>query len=165
MKDAALGRIIAIPIATPTLAHARVAVPETDIVAERVLPTRSRLYVTYRAGGPSRVRMFSFRGLAVGELPAEAVSDTEVVVRLDGDDVLVRSMSYVTPRTVYFYHASANKLARTGLNGGYPFDMKDAIVRRDYAVSKDGTRVPVTIISRKDAPRDGSMATAATASA
>ena len=141
VKDAALGRIIAIPIATPTLAHARVAVPETNIVAERVLPTRSRLYVTYRAGGPSRVRMFSFRGKPMGELPAEAVSDTEVVVRLDGDDVLVRSVSYVTPRTVYFYHARANKLARTELNGGYPFDMKDAVVRREYAVSKDGTRI------------------------
>ena len=159
VKDARLGRIIAIPISTPTLAHARVAVPETKIVAERVLPTRSRLYVTYRAGGPSRVRMFTFRGKPMGELPAEAVSDTEVVVRLDGDDVLVRSMSYVTPRTVYFYHAPANKLVRTGLNGGYPLDMKDALVRREYAVSKDGTRVPVTIISRKDAPRDGSNPT------
>jgi prolyl oligopeptidase len=159
VKGAALGRILAIPISTPTLAHARVAVAETNIVAERVLPTRSRLYVTYRAGGPSRVRMFSFRGKPMGELPAEAVSDTDVVVRLDGDDVLVRSVSYVTPRTVYCYHAPANKLARTGLNGGYPFDMKDALVRREYAVSKDGTRVPVTIISRKDAPRDGSNPT------
>jgi prolyl oligopeptidase len=76
MKDAALGRIIAIPLATPTVAHARVVVPETKIVAERVLPTRSRLYVSYRAGGPSLIRMFSFRGKAIGELPAEPVSDT-----------------------------------------------------------------------------------------
>jgi prolyl oligopeptidase len=159
VKDAALGRIIAIPVSTPTLAHARVVVPETNIVAERVLPTKSRLYVSYRAGGPSRVRMFSFRGKQLGELPAEPVSDTEIAVRLDGDDVLVRSMSYVTPRTVYFYHARANKLARTELNGGYPFDMKDAVVRREYAVSKDGTRIPVTVISRKGAPRDGSNPT------
>src|SRR3984893_14145510 len=159
VKDAALGRIIAIPVSAPTLVHARVVVPETNIVAERVLPTRSRLYVSYRAGGPSRVRMFSFQGKRLGELPAETVSDTEVVVRFDGDDVLVRSVSYVTPRTVYFYHAPANKLARTGLNGGYPFAMKEEFVRREYAVSKDGTRVPVTIISRKDAPRDGSNPT------
>ncbi|HEV2039832.1 MAG TPA: S9 family peptidase, partial [Casimicrobiaceae bacterium] len=159
VKDAPLGRIIAIPLATPTLAHARVVVPETNIVAERVLPTRSRLYVSYRAGGPSLVRMFSFRGKLLSELPAEAVSDTQIVVRLDGDDVLVRSMSYVTPRTVYFYHARANKLARTELNGRYSFDMKDAVVRREYAVSKDGTRIPVTVISRKGAPRDGSNPT------
>ena len=159
VKDAALGRIIAIPVSEPTLAHARVVVPETNIVAERVLPTRSRLYVSYRAGGPSRVRMFSFQGKRLGELPAETASDTGLAVRLDGDDVLVRSVSYVTPRTVYFYHAGTSKLARTDLNGGYPFDMKDAIVRREYAVSKDGTRIPVTIISRKGAPRDGSNPT------
>jgi prolyl oligopeptidase len=159
VKNAALGRIIAIPLSAPTLAHARVVVPETSIVAERVLPTRSRLYVSYRAGGPSLVRMFGFRGKPVGELPAETVSDTEISVRLDGDDVLVRSVSYVTPRTVYFYHARDNKLTRTELNGGYPFDMKDAVVRREYAVSKDGTRIPVTVISRKGAPRDGSNPT------
>ncbi len=159
VKDAPLGRIIAIPLATPTLAHARVVVPETRIVAERVMPTRSRLYVSYRAGGPSLVRMFSFRGKPLGEMPAEAVSDTEIVVRLDGDDVLVRSVSYVTPRTVYFYHAPTNKLARTDLNGGYPFDMKDAVVRREYAVSKDGTRVPVNIVARKGVRRDGSNPT------
>lgn len=159
VKDAALGRIIAIPVSAPTLAHARVVVPETNIVAERVLPTRSRLYVSYRVGGPSRVRMFSFHGKRLGELPSETVSDTELAVRLDDDDVLVRSMSYVAPRTVNFYHAGTSKLAGTDLNGGYPFDMKDALVRREYAVSKDGTRIPVTVISRKGAPRDGSNPT------
>ena len=109
IKDALLGRIIAIPLATPTLAHAHVVVPETGIVAERVLATRSRLYVTYRAGGPSLVRMFSLSGKPIGELPAEAVSETETMVALDGDDILVRSMSYVTPRTVFLYRAKTNK--------------------------------------------------------
>lgn len=155
VKDAPLGRIIAIPVSSPTLEHARVVVPETKLVAERVLPTRSRLYVSYRAGGPSLVRMFGFTGKALGELPAEPVSDTEVVERLDGDDVLVQSVSYLTPRTMYLYHSKSNKLAHTDLNGGYPFDMKDAQVRREYAVSKDGTRVPVSIISRKGVRRDG----------
>jgi prolyl oligopeptidase len=159
VKDAPRGRILAIPLATPTQANARVVVPETKIVAERVLPTRSRLYVSYRAGGPSLVRMFSFRGKAQGALPAEAVSDTAIVERLDGDDVLVRSMSYVTPRTVYYYHAGTRKLARTELNGGYPFDMKDAVVRREFAVSKDGTRVPVNIISRKGVALNGNNPT------
>jgi prolyl oligopeptidase len=159
VKDAPLGRIIAIPLSAPTIANARVVVPETKIVAERVLPTRSRLYVTYRAGGPSLVRIFSFDGKLLRELPAEPVSDTEVVVQLDGDDVLVRSMSYLTPRTVYLYHAQTNKLERTNLNGSYPFDMKDAVVHREYAVSKDGTRVPVTILSRKGIRRDGSNPT------
>ncbi len=159
VKDAPLGRILAIPTSIPTLAHARVVVPESKIVAERVLPTRSRLYVSYRVGGPSRVRMFDFHGKRLGELPSEPVSDTLVTERLEGDDVLVSSVSYVTPRTVYVYRARTNKLVPTDLNGGYPFDLKDAVVRREYAVSKDGTRVPVTVILRKDARRDGNNPT------
>src|SRR5215831_7017246 len=58
IKDAPLGRIIAIPVLAPSLANARVVVPEAKIVAENVQPTRSRLYVTYRDGGPSVVRTF-----------------------------------------------------------------------------------------------------------
>ncbi|HET9761859.1 MAG TPA: prolyl oligopeptidase family serine peptidase, partial [Casimicrobiaceae bacterium] len=33
--------------------------------------------------------------------------------------------------------------------------MDDAVVERDFATSKDGTRVPVTIVHRRDAKRDG----------
>ncbi len=159
VKGAPLGRIIAIPLSAPTIVHARVVVPETKIVAERVLPTSSRLYVSYRAGGPSVVRMFGFGGKALGELPAEPVSETEVVGRLDDDDVLIRSMSYVTPRTIFLYQAKDNKLIHTDLDGGYPFDLNDAVVRREFAVSKDGTNIPVNIISRKNVPLDGSNPT------
>ena len=42
------------------------------------------------------------------------------------------------------------------LSGRYPFDFDDAVVEREFAVSKDGTRVPVTIIARKGVHRDGS---------
>ncbi len=69
IKDTLLGRIIAIPLAKPSLAGARVIVPESTIVAESVVATRTRLYVTYRNGGPSTVRIFSLEGKAQGEVP------------------------------------------------------------------------------------------------
>ena len=159
VKDAALGRIIAIPAATPTLGAARVVVPETRIVAEHVQPTRSRLYVTYRDGGPSRVRAFSLTGKLLRELSTDSVSNVAVSTRLEGDDVLLTTMSYVQPRTVARYDALANRLVRTELNGRYPFDFDDALVEREFAVSKDGTRVPVTIVRRKDSRLDGSNST------
>ena len=37
--------------------------------------------------------------------------------------------------------------------------MDDAVVEREFAVSKDGTRVPVTIVHRKDAKLDGNNPT------
>jgi prolyl oligopeptidase len=155
IKDAPLGRIIAIPLATPTLAKARVIVPETDIVAENVQPTRSRLYVAYRAGGPSSVRMFDLSGKPLGELPSEPNSGIDVGARLRDNDVLIRTMSYVSPPTWLRFDARSGKLAATTLAGRYPFDMNDAVVTREFAVSKDGTRIPLSVVQRKATQRDG----------
>jgi prolyl oligopeptidase len=89
------------------------------------------------------------------ELPTPPASEVTVAERLDGDDVLVTTMSYVEPRAVARYDARGGRLVPTELNGRYPFTMNDAVVERDFAVSKDGTRVPVTIVHRKEAKRDG----------
>ncbi|HVO89755.1 MAG TPA: prolyl oligopeptidase family serine peptidase [Casimicrobiaceae bacterium] len=157
--NAPLGRVLAIPLDTPALANARTIVAESDIVAAHILATRHVLYVTYRAGGPSLVRMFTLQGEPLGEMPSEPVSDTVVAERLRGDDVLVRTMSYVTPRSWYRFDASARRLVPTELNGRPPFDFADAVVERDSCSSKDGTQVPITIVHAASMPRDGARPT------
>jgi len=159
IKDAPLGRIIAIPVLQPSLANAHVIVAETKIVAENVQPARSRLYVTYRDGGPSVVKTFTLAGKPLGGLPTPPVSEVSVSTRLERDDVLVTTMSYVEPRTVSRFDARANRLVATQLNGRYPFNLDDAVVERAFAVSKDGTRVPVSIVHRKDMKPDGNNPT------
>jgi prolyl oligopeptidase len=159
IKDAPLGRIIAIPALTPSLANASVIVPETKIVTENVQPARSRLYVTYRDGGPSVVRVHTLAGKFIGELPTPPVSEVAVSSRLEGDDVLITTMSYIQPRTVVRYEARTNHMVATELIGRYPFNLDDAVVERAFAVSKDGTRVPVSIVHRKDVKLDGNNPT------
>ena len=155
VKDAPLGRILAIPVARPSLANAHVLVAEGKMVAEDVLATRSRVYVTFRDGGPSLVKIYSRSGQPLRELATPPASSVYVAEALDGDDVLVSTMSYVQPRTVARYDARAHRLIATELDGSYPFNLDDAVVERGFAVSKDGTRVPVTVVRRKDAKLDG----------
>ena len=156
IKDAPLGRIVSIPLAQPTLARATVVVPETNIVAEHVTPTRSRLYVQYRDGGPSAVRMFSLGGKPMGELPVENNSEIAIGEVLNGDDVMVRIMSYLTPRTQYVYEAKNKRLQPSKLNGKPQFNFSDAAVERVFATSKDGTKIPISILHRKGMQLDGS---------
>ena len=157
VKDAPLGRIVAIPLARPALANARIVVPEGRVPVESVVATRARLYVTYRIGGPSVVHMFALDGRRLGQLPAPPVSGTHVSTRLDGDDVLVRTASHVDPPALARYEARRNRLVRTQLNGIPDFDLGDAVVTREFATSKDGTQVPLTIVRRKGAAQDGSQ--------
>ena len=155
VKDAPLGRIIAIPLDRPLLANATVVVPEANIVADDVTPTKSRLYVTYRDGGPSSVRMFDLDGKRVGDLPAEPISEIRIGVALTGDDVLVHTMSYLSPPTWFHFDARRDDLVPTQLTGKPSFDFADAAVLRDVAISKDGTKVPINILYRKGMNRNG----------
>ena len=47
----------------------------------------------------------------------------------------------------------------TALNGKLPFDLDDAEVERTFAVSKDGTRVPVMILHARNVKLDGTHPT------
>jgi prolyl oligopeptidase len=155
IKDALLGRIISIPLGKPRLAEARVVVPESTLVAEQVVPTRSRLYIKYRDGGPSIARIFALDGKPLGTVPTEPVSDTVVGVWLTGDDVMIRTMSYVSPRAWFRYDARTDRLVPTQLAGKPSFDFADAEATRVMATSKDGTRVPLNILHRKGIVLDG----------
>ncbi len=156
VNDTPLGRIVAVPLARPALANARVVVPEGKVPAEGVVATRSRLYVTFRIGGPSAVHIFALDGRRLGQIPAPPVSEVSVAARLDDDDdVLVRTASYIEPPTLWRYEARRARVTRTQLAGRPAFDLDDAEVRRDFAESKDGTHIPLTIVRRKNAPRDG----------
>jgi len=155
INGAALGRIIAVPLDRPVLANAVVVVPEADIVAERVAPAKSRLFVQYRDGGPSAVRMFALDGKRVGDLPAEPVSDIAMGIRLTGDDIMVHTMSYVSPPTWFRFDAARDKLVPTQLNSKPAYNFADATVFRDVAISKDGTKVPINILYHKGMNRNG----------
>ncbi len=150
VADAPLGRIVSMPLTRPKLAHATVVVPETKLVAEHVTPTASHLYVQYRDGGPSVVRVFSLAGKSLGELPAEKNSEIRVGEALGGDDVMVRVTSYVMPPTQYVYQARNLRLTPTHLDSLPRYDFSDATVERVFATSKDGTKVPMSILHRKD---------------
>ena len=155
VKDAPLGRIIAIPLDRPLLANATVVVPEASNVAESVTATKSRLYVKYRDGGPSAARMFGLDGKRLGDMPAEPISDISIGVPLTGDDVMVHTMSYLSPPTWFRYDAARDKLIPTQLTSKPSFNFADATVLRDVAISKDGTKVPINILYRKGMNRNG----------
>ncbi|HXF79261.1 MAG TPA: prolyl oligopeptidase family serine peptidase [Usitatibacter sp.] len=155
-KDAPRGKVLSMPLGAPVLASARVVVPQGADNIEEVTATRTRIYVTYVVGGPTEVRIFDTAGKPVRKLPTEPVSSNALGARLEGDDVMVLSQSYLSAPAWSRYSPAGNRLAKTGLIGAYRFDFKDAEVVRELAVSKDGTKVPVNILMKKGTKRDGS---------
>jgi prolyl oligopeptidase len=135
------------------IASAEVIVPETDDAIEAsfaqgtgIWTGDDRVYVLYQKGGPNVVRAFHIDGRAEGELPQPPLSAVNDLVVLPGGIVLFQVQSFTVPPAWYRRPHDGGPAVRTALAETSPADYSDCEVVRDEAVSKDGTRVPITVL-------------------
>ncbi len=156
VKDAPRGKVLRLPVdGGGALAAAEVIVPEGDGVIEGLIPTKSFLFVLDLAGGPSRVRQFDLDGKNGKTLPLSATSGVAQLLAVEGDRILLRETSYTAPAAWFHYDPAAPVLKKTGLFNTSPVDFSDIEAVREFAVSRDGTKVPVNILKRKGTKLDG----------
>ncbi len=154
-KNAPKGRILKLSLSDPDLSRARPVVVEGAGSIDSFEPASNRLYVVEVDGGPSLIRVYDLEGRAEKPVPAEPVSAVWKVLRLEGDGILFREESFITPPAWYRYEPSTGKSVRTALFVTSPESFDDCEVVREFATSKDGTRVPLNIIRPKGVKLDG----------
>ncbi len=154
VKDSPRGKVLRVAV-DATLADAEVIVPESDAVIEGITPTAQFLFVSDMIGGPSRIRRFDLRGKNGREVPLPTASGAGGLIEVEGG-MLFRQTSFVAPAAWMLYDPSALSVKKTALFNTSPVDFSDIEAVRDFATSKDGTKVPVNILRRKGTPLDGS---------
>ena len=154
-QNASRGKILRMALEGGDLTSARQVVPESKAVIKSFLPAATKLYVGDLVGGPSQVRIFDFAGAEHGKLPLDGVVSVGELVHGKGDELLFESQSYVEPPAWYRFDPESRKVASTALRFKSPADFSDVQVTREFATSKDGTKVPLNIISRKGTKLDG----------
>jgi len=159
LKGAPRGSILRLPPSSLTLDAAQVVVPEGADVIVGWDVADTRLYVAFGVGGPSVLRAYDLAGNALGEAPSEPVSSILGPLGLDGDEVLYGVASYVAPDRYVRWTAGGAEAKPTALSSTSPADFSDTEVLREVAISKDGTRVPLTILRRRGTALDGANPT------
>ncbi len=164
-KNAPRGEILSLQLSDLNLAHAKLMVEQSSALdsdgdrgssIEDFVPAPGRLYVIYIDGGPSDVRVVYTNGVQFKASPSlPPVSAVGQIVSLGKDDALIYASSYLYPPAWYRFHAADNTTVRTALYETSLVTFDDAEVVRDFATSKDGTRVPLNIIRRKGTKLDG----------
>jgi prolyl oligopeptidase len=107
------------------------------------------LYVAMMAGGPSELLTFDHAGKPLGSVPIPPVSAVTELVRLGEDDLLFRDGSFTAPPAWFRYDTRTKRVMPAALRTVSPASFSDAIVVREMATSKDGTKVPINIIYRR----------------
>jgi len=154
-KNAPRGKVLRLPLAKPLLDGAETVVPQSDAAIRAIVPSATLLYVIDSLGGPSRIRIFDQKGQAKGEIPTLPTSSVYRPSSPRGDDLLYDNESYLTPGAWYRYNGATGKTTRTALFQTSPVDFSDVEAAREWAVSKDGTKIPMTVLRRKGMKVDG----------
>ena len=171
VKDAPRGKLLRLPLdGAASLKDATVIVPEGEAVIEDLAVTASWLYISDLIGGPSRLRRFDLAGKNGVDVPIPANSGAGDLAPLEDrpydNRVLIRETSYTAPAAWYLCEPAENlqgggagRIEKTALAGTSPVDFSDIEAVREFATSKDGTKVPVNILRRKGTKLDGSNPT------
>jgi prolyl oligopeptidase len=111
--------------------------------------------VTVLDGGPSRLRSCALDGSGARVEPTPPVSAIGGVARLEKDDVLVMVRQYVAPPAWFRFSPALGRAEPTALAERSTADYSGIEVTREWARSKDGTRVPFTVLRKRALGRTG----------
>ncbi|MBI5267529.1 MAG: S9 family peptidase [candidate division Zixibacteria bacterium] len=160
LKDSPRGKILRMSLAgRPELTKTSVFVNQGEGVITDFAPTAQKLYVEEMIGGPSRLRVFNLNGKEEQAVPTEPVVGIGSVLWTEGDKILFSQSSYLAPSAFYQYDPSAGVVTPTALKRKAKADWSNTEVVREYATSKDGTKIPINILRPKGIKLDGNNPT------
>ena len=153
------GKILRLSLETPELSKAVEIVPASEAVVQQIEPAADALYVVDLLGGPSQVRRFDLDGKNPVTIPIAPISNVQELVAQDDGLLLFRDQSYTEPPSWFEVGAGQTDPKKTALVSTSPVSFSDIEVTREFAPSKDGTRVPLNIMHRKGMKFDGNNPT------
>ncbi len=153
------GKILRLSLDTPQLVKAIEIVPASEAVVQQLEPAATALYVVDLLGGPSQVRRFDLDGKNGATIPVPPISNVQEIVALEDGSLLFRDMSYTEPAAWFEVKAGQLEPEKTALVSTSPVSFSDIEVTREFARSKDGTKVPLNILRRKGMKFDGNNPT------
>ncbi|HTI99971.1 MAG TPA: prolyl oligopeptidase family serine peptidase [Dongiaceae bacterium] len=159
LQNAPHGKILRLPLGDWDLSQARVVVPAGEGVIQDFEPAAHGLYVNELLGGPSRLRFYRQDNPEPLEVPVPPVSTVSGLHCWHEDDLLFANSGYLTP-TAWFEWTPGDPAPRaTALHTISPASFDDIEVVREFATSKDGTKIPLNILRKKGLKFDGNNPT------
>lgn len=130
-----------------------------DVMLTGIDAFADHVVVQERVGGLPQLRV---RRLSTGDEHHVQFPEPAYTVELEGNrefdatELRFRYSSLITPDSVFDYDMDTRRRElrkQTPVLGGY--DPGDYVCERLYATAADGTRIPISLVQRKDRPRDG----------
>jgi prolyl oligopeptidase len=158
-------KLYAVEYDKPQRAAWKELLPEGKDVLDDVTILKNEIVTTYMHEASTRVERFGLDGKSRGPVELPSIGTAGVSGAWDGEELFVSFTSYVVPAQIHRLDVRARTAGAPAAKleawekVGAKFSAGDIEVERMFAVSKDGTRVPMFVIAKKGMKRDGTNPT------
>lgn len=148
-------RVLAFDAARGTLQSAHVFVAEGEVVLRRMMAADDAMYLLELDGGQTRIERITYDGNQRSEVKLPFPASAQIWTSPDRPGVLISAEGW-TQAPVEFAFDPVRGLRDLHLHEPWPVDYSNLTSEVVEATSADGTRVPMSIVRRRDTPLDGS---------
>ncbi|MGI8436242.1 MAG: prolyl oligopeptidase family serine peptidase [Chthoniobacterales bacterium] len=151
--DAPRGRIIAIDTSKPS--EIKELVPQTENKLESLHVVGDRFIANYLKDAHSLVRLYELNGKDAGEIALPGLGTASGFTGRRADtETFYNYVSYTEPPTIFRYDLKASK-STVLFRPKVDFKSDEYVTEQVFYKSKDGTRVPMFITSKKGLEKNG----------
>jgi prolyl oligopeptidase len=152
-------RVVKLQIADPQPQHWSEIVREGKDVISGISIVGGKLFVTGLHDVVTETRIFTLEGKQVGDISYPTLgAATELYGLTDSNEGFYSFESFIIPPTIYHYDVETGK-TEVFAKPTVPFASDQYEVKQVFYTSKNGTRVPMFISSKKGVKRDGTTPT------
>jgi prolyl oligopeptidase len=152
--DAPLGRVVAIELERPEKDHWLQLVSEGSDVLHRAVYAGETLVTLHAHHVTHVVSVWKDDGTARCRVHLQLASNVSDIAVVDGE-IYLQIQSFLEPPTIY--HLEADGSLEACFRPAHAFESQKYGVEQIFYSSKDGTRIPMFIVAKRDAPRDGNQ--------
>jgi len=153
--DAPRGRVIAIDVANPARENWKEVIPQKQEVIDAVSMVSDHFVISYMQDAHDRLQIFKRDGAMAREIDLPTIGTVGAISGEREDSEMFFSFTSFTYPTTSFRYDFASQKVEVFRKAEIDFDGTQYETKQVFYRSKDGTRVPMFITSKKGTKQDG----------
>ena len=162
-RDAPNWKVIGVPLGRGPDPQARLVVPEGRDAMREASIVGDHLAILYQSDATSEIRLFTLDGRSAGRVDLPGVGTASALTgEKEAPELFYRFSSLLRPEGWYRYDLERDTnepLVPEEHRDGWALDPERYETRAEFYASRDGTRIPILVTTRKGIELDGSHPT------
>jgi prolyl oligopeptidase len=142
----------AVDTAKPARENWKEVVPETDIKLDVVTPAGGKLVATYLKNATTELKVFDWDGKSSYSVPLPGLGTVQVGGRWSSPEIHYEYTSFNYAPTVFSFDLTT-KGSSVWAKSNLPLNPDDFAIEQVWYKSKDGTKIPMFLFSKKGATK------------